>query len=59
MDLFESDEPLHIFLILHTSFDHTMRSNTYIPWDEWGRDIMVMEMPMHNAYILVQGVQGL
>jgi len=60
VDLFECGEPLHIFLVLRKQALITracsMSSDTHIPWDEWGRDVMIMEMPMHDAYLLVQGV---
>ena len=33
-----------------------MGTDTYIPWEEWGRDAIVMEMPTSDSVIYIQGV---
>ena len=58
--LFDTDEPLRILLVLRIRALITracsMSSDTCIPWEEWERDVMVMEMPRHDTHIFVQGV---
>jgi hypothetical protein len=35
-----------------------MNTETYIPWDEWGRDAIVMETPAFSSAVCVQGVHA-
>jgi len=60
VDLFDRDEPRHVLLVLRTQALITrvcsMSSDASIPWDEWGRDVMVMEMRTNDTHIFVQGV---
>jgi len=56
----DSEEPHHFYLVLRTQALITracsMSSDTCIPWDEWERDAVIMEMPAHDSHILLQGV---
>jgi len=60
VDAYDDDESHHISLILRTRTLVTracsMNSDTCIPWDEWGRDAVIMEIPAYDLQILIQGV---
>jgi len=49
-----------VLIVLRTQalIEHacSMGTDTYIPWEEWGRDAIVMEMPTSDSVIYVQGV---
>jgi len=47
-----------VFIILRTQalIEHTCSMSTDIPWEEWGRDAIVMETPTSDSTIYVQGV---
>lgn len=52
--------PTSVCIILRTQalIEHacSMGAETYIPWEEWGRDANIMEMPTSNPAIYIQGV---
>ena len=47
-----------IVLRTQTLIEHacSVGTNTYIPWEEWGGDVIVMEMPTFSPTIYIQGV---
>lgn len=54
MDLSPNVPEPRIFLILRMQplIEHacSMRADVQIPWDEWGRDAVAMEIPMDSTY---------
>ena len=60
VDVCNAEEPYHFSLVLCTQTlvarACSMSSDTYIPWNEWEGDAVIMEMPMDDTNILVQGV---
>jgi len=56
----DSDKPHHVLLVMRTQALITracsMSSDASIPWDEWGRNVMIMEMVRDDINVFVQGV---
>ena len=54
--------PIRVFtVVLRTQalIEHACSESTdiYIPWEDWERDAIVMEMPTFGSVIYVQGVR--
>jgi len=62
LQFFGGEEPNCGWVILCTQalIEHacSMRTETYIPWEEWGRDAIVMGIPTFSPAIYVQGVHA-
>ena len=60
VDLCDGDEPHHLSLVLRiqtlVARACSMSSDTCIPWDEWKRDAVIMEMPVYDSHIFTHGV---
>jgi len=60
VDLCDGDEPHHFSLVFRTQAlvarACSMSLDTCIPWDEWKRDAVIMEVPAHDSHIFIHGV---
>ena len=60
LQFFGGEKLSRVWVILRTQalIEHasSVGTETYIPWEEWGRDAIVMEMPMFTLTVYVQGV---
>ena len=61
LGLFRGEVSTLVFIILRTQalikYSCSVNTDTYIPWEEWGKDAMIIEIPTLHLQFYVQGTQ--